>query len=166
MLCLQSASALTTAVRAARAHGPLLGALAAVGDRAPFPTAVHDALARGANGAFTTALLVAAFAAPVRKALAGRAPRAPGAALLVAAFAAPVCDALAVRAVCAPGAARVVTPLACAPPFAYREERMADGGGEGMVSRREKDVPVASDLEWGVCVGGREDALRSVVRPC
>jgi len=27
---------------------------------------------------------------------------------------------------------------------------LADKGGEGMVSRREKDVPVASDLDWGV----------------
>ena len=30
---------------------------------------------------------------------------------------------------------------------------MADGGGEGVVSRREKDVPVAALLEWGVGCG-------------
>jgi len=122
VLCLQNASALTTAVRNALARGPRRCAPAAVGDRAPFPTAVGDALARGANGAFTAALLVAAFAAPVRKALAGRAQRALG-------------------------AARVVTPLACAPPFAPREQQMADGGGEGVASRREKDVSVASLLD-------------------
>ena len=125
---LQSASALTTAVRAARAHGPLLGALAAVGDRAPFPTAVRDALAHRARGAFAAALLVAALSSPVRKALAGRE-----------------------RAL---GAARVVTPLACAPSFAPREQRVADGGSEGVASRREKDVPVASSLDRGVCGGG------------
>ena len=97
VLCLQNASALTTAVRAARARGPIRCAPAAVGDRAPFPAAVRDALA-------------------------GRAQRALG-------------------------AARVVTPLACAPPFAPRERRVADGGGEGVASRREKDVSVASLLD-------------------
>jgi len=99
-----------TAVRNARAHGPCRCAPTAVGDRAPFPAAVRDALARGANGAFAAAFLVAAFAAPVRDALAG-------------------------RALCALGAARVVTPLACAPLFAPREQRVEDGEGKGMIGR-------------------------------
>ena len=97
VLCLQVPRPLTTAVRDKGARGPRRCAPAAVCDRAPFPTAVRDALA-------------------------GRAQRALG-------------------------AARVVTPLACAPPFAPREQQMADGGGEGVASRREKDVSVASLLD-------------------
>ena len=83
----------------------------------------------------------------MRDALAGGAPRALSAALLVAAFTAPVRKALAGRALCTLGAARVVTTLTCAPPFAPREQRVADGGGEGVASRREKDVSVASLLD-------------------
>ena len=55
---------LTTAVCAACARGPRHCAPAAVGDRAPFPTAVRDALARGALGRLGAALLVAVAAQP------------------------------------------------------------------------------------------------------
>jgi len=55
---------LTTAVRYTRARGPHHCAPAAVGDQAPFATAVGGALGRVAPGRLAAAVLVAPFAPP------------------------------------------------------------------------------------------------------